>query len=85
MKTSVRSVRPTDRSSWRCVPSPQSIRIRSAPRRTSTAGRPRRALGTEPAVPAKKTENSMPACERSGGGISSTDAARSTQAAIQRP
>ena len=30
-----------------------------SPRRTSTAGSPRRALGTEPPVPAKKTERSM--------------------------
>src|SRR5215212_1633992 len=59
MKTSVRSIRPTERSSWRCVPSPQSNRIRSAPRRSSSAGRPRRAVGTEPAVPAKKSERSI--------------------------
>ena len=49
MKMSVRSASPTERSSWRCVPSPQSNRIRSPPRRTSSAGSPRRAVGTEPA------------------------------------
>ena len=46
------------------MPSPQSIRIRSAPRRTSSAGSPRRALGTDPAVPANITESSI-AAERS--------------------
>ena len=61
---SVRSLNPPERSNWRWVPSPQSIRIRSAPRRTSSAGSPRRALGTDPAVPANITENSI-AAERS--------------------
>ena len=50
---------PTVRSSWRWVPSPQSKSRRSPPRRSSVAGRPRRAVGTEPAVPAKKSERSM--------------------------
>src|SRR5690242_6225803 len=45
--------------SWRWVPSPQSNNQRSPPRRTSTAGRPRRAVGTLPAVPAKNTDRSM--------------------------
>ena len=35
--------------------------MRSAPRRTSSAGRPRRALGTDPAVPANITESSIAA------------------------
>src|SRR3954452_3992734 len=59
MKTSVISLSPTDRTSWRCVPSPQSTSRRSPPRRTSSAGSPRRAVGAEPAVPAKKSERSM--------------------------
>src|SRR4051794_15961013 len=59
MKMSVRSASPTDLSSWRWVPSPQSKRMRSPPRRTSSAGSPRRAVGAEPAVPAKKSERSM--------------------------
>src|SRR3954452_19380776 len=58
-KTSSRSARPTERRSWRWVPSPQSNSSRSPPRRTSTAGMPRRAVGTEPAVPAKKIERSV--------------------------
>src|SRR5919206_3185399 len=58
-KTSSTSARPTVRSSWRCVPSPQSNSRRSPPRRTSSAGRPRRAVGTEPAVPAKNSERSI--------------------------
>src|SRR5579863_4402283 len=61
MKTSVTSLRPPAWRSWRCVPSPQSIRIRSAPRRTRRAGIPRRALGTDPAVPANITESSISA------------------------
>src|SRR3954469_3983101 len=59
MKTSLMSLRPMDRTSWRCVPSPQSKSRRSPPRRTSSAGSPRRAVGAEPAVPAKKSERSM--------------------------
>src|SRR3954469_18041927 len=59
MKTSVISLSPIHRTSWRCVPSPQSNSRRSPPRRTSSAGRPRRAVGAEPAVPAKKTDRSM--------------------------
>src|SRR4051794_4313598 len=58
-KTSSRSARPTERRSWRWVPSPQSNSSRPPPRRTSTAGMPRRAVGTEPAVPAKKIERSV--------------------------
>src|SRR3954468_24490228 len=52
------SLRPIDRTSWRCVPSPQSNSRRSPPRRTSSAGSPRRAGGAAPAVPAKKTDRS---------------------------
>ncbi len=59
MNTLSRSSSPTERSSWRCVPSPQSNSRRSPPRRMSTAGSPRRALGTEPAVPAKNSDRSM--------------------------
>src|SRR4051794_30701478 len=59
MNTSWMSLRPIERTSWRCVPSPQSKRMRSPPRRTSSAGRPRRAVGAEPAVPAKNRERSM--------------------------
>ena len=44
-----------ERSICRWVPSPQSIRMRSPPRRTSDAGRPRRAVGAEAAVPRKST------------------------------
>src|SRR3954470_6559455 len=51
--------RPTVRRSWRWVPSPQSNRSRSPPRRSRTAGRPRRAVGTDPAVPAKNSERSI--------------------------
>ena len=45
MKTSSSSTSPIERSSWRCVPSPQSNSRRSPPRRTSVAGRPRRGGG----------------------------------------
>src|SRR3954453_17174237 len=55
---------PIERTSWRCVPSPQSNRMRSPPRRTSSAGRPRRAVGAEPAVPAKDRERSIAVCGR---------------------
>ena len=56
-----RSTSPTsERSSWRCVPSPQSNRRRSPPRRTSVAEGARRAVGIEPAVPRKTTSRSMP-------------------------
>src|SRR5580693_8786585 len=34
--------------------------MRSPPRRTSSAGNPRLAVGIDPAVPAKKTERSIP-------------------------
>src|SRR5205807_6670640 len=54
------SARPAlDRSIWRCVPSPQSTRIRSPPRRTRWADGPRSAVGTAPAVPRKRTSRSM--------------------------
>src|SRR4051794_27844347 len=53
------SGRPTVRRSWRWVPSPQSNSRRSPPRRRSTAGMPRRAVGTEPAVPAKNSDRSI--------------------------
>src|SRR4051794_25714122 len=57
--TACMSGRPTVRSNWRCVPSPQSNSSRSPPRRSSVAGRPRRAVGTEPAVPAKNSDRSI--------------------------
>ena len=59
MKIASSSGSPTERSSCCWVPSPQSNRMRSPPARSSSAGRPRRAVGTEPAVPAKKSERSM--------------------------
>ena len=59
MKTASSSGSPTERSSCCCVPSPQSNSSRSPPARSSSAGRPRRAEGTEPAVPAKKSERSI--------------------------
>src|SRR5215213_3250134 len=59
MKTASSSGRPAERSSCCWVPSPQSIRIRSPPARSRIAGRPRRAVGTDPAVPAKNTERSI--------------------------
>src|SRR5271166_152141 len=59
MNTASRSSSPTERSIWRCVPSPQSNSRRSPPRRTSTAGSPRRALGADPAVPRKNSDRSM--------------------------
>src|SRR5687767_11720217 len=58
MKTASTSGSPVERSSWRWVPSPQSNSRRSPPARISVAGRPRRAVGTLPPVPAKKTERS---------------------------
>ena len=61
MNTHSTSASPTERSSWRCVPSPQSNSSLSPPWRTSTAGSPRRALGTDPPVPAKNMDISMPA------------------------
>ncbi len=67
MKMLSRSSSPTERSSWRCVPSPQSNSSRSPPRRISIAGRPRRALGTEPAVPAKNSDRSMGATVAAAG------------------
>ena len=70
MKTASSSGRPTERSSCCWVPSPQSNRSRSPPARSSSAGSPRRAVGTEPAVPAKKTDRSTarnPSQARSGG------------------
>ena len=67
MNTHSTSASPTERSSWRCVPSPQSNSSRSPPRRTSTAGSPRRGLGTEPPVPAKNSERSMFATVAGGG------------------
>src|SRR3954471_23989686 len=59
-----------ERSSWRCVPSPQSNSSRSPPRRISVAGRPRRAVGAEPAVPRKSTSRSMWAYLRGSPGRS---------------
>src|SRR5690242_6758011 len=58
MNTSVSSISPAELTSCRCVPSPQSNRMRSPPRRTSSDGSPRRAVGIEPAVPAKNTDRS---------------------------
>ena len=63
MNTAPTSGRPTERSSCCWVPSPQSNRIRSPPARSSSAGSPRRAVGTDPAVPAKKSDTSMAADE----------------------
>src|SRR5262245_57401442 len=66
MKISSRSTSPTSlRRSWRCVPSEQSKRIRSPPRRTSVAGSARRAVGIDPDVPRKTTSRSTAAdCTR---------------------
>ena len=58
-KTASSSGRPIERSSCCWVPSPQSNSSRSPPARSSSAGSPRRAEGTEPAVPAKKSERSI--------------------------
>src|SRR4051794_41524594 len=58
MKIASSSGSPTDRRSCFCVPSPQSNRICSPPARSRIAGSPRRAVGTEPAVPAKKSDRS---------------------------
>src|SRR5476649_826895 len=60
MKISVRSTRPTvERSSCRCVPSPQSKSSRSPPRRTSNELGARRAVGALADVPRKTTSRSM--------------------------
>src|SRR5919108_3758548 len=59
MKIASSSASPTERSSCCCVPSPQSNSSRSPPARSSRAGSPRRAEGTDPAVPAKKSERSI--------------------------
>src|SRR4051794_18741487 len=59
MKIASSSGSPAERSSCCWVPSPQSKRMRSPPARSRIAGSPRRAVGTEPAVPAKKSERSM--------------------------
>src|SRR3954454_8229182 len=66
MKIASSSGSPTERRSCCWVPSPQSNSSRSPPARSSIAGSPRRAVGTEPAVPAKKSERSMarPSLER---------------------
>ena len=57
----LQSTRPTsERSSCRCVPSPQSKSSRSPPRRTSVAEGARLAVGIEPAVPRKITSRSTP-------------------------
>ena len=66
-KISRRSTRPTvERSNWRCVPSPQSKSSRSPPRRTSSAGGERRAVGALPEVPRKTTSRST-AADRTRG------------------
>ncbi len=58
-KISSISARPTSlRRSWRCVPSPQSKRSRSPPRRTSVALSARFAVGMDPDVPRKTTSRS---------------------------
>src|SRR3954469_21150604 len=59
MNTSPSSTSPTERTSWRWVPSPQSKSILSPPRCTRIAGSPRRAVGAEPAVPRKSTSRFM--------------------------
>ncbi len=61
MKIASSSGRPIDRRSCCWVPSPQSNRMRSPPARSTIAGSPRRAVGTDPAVPAKKSERSIAA------------------------
>ena len=61
MKIASSSGSPAERSNCCWVPSPQSNRIRSPPARSRIAGSPRRGVGTEPAVPAKKSERSMAA------------------------
>src|SRR5437879_1508276 len=71
------STSPTERTSWRCVPSPQSNSTRSPPRMSSTAGRPRRALGTAPPVPRKNSERST--------SVNATDLAALDAAAGRRP
>src|SRR5438477_2435226 len=59
MKISCRSTRPTEeRSSWRCVPSAQSNRSRSPPRRTRIAAGARCAVGIDPDVPRKTRSRS---------------------------
>src|SRR4051794_24454563 len=59
MNTASTSGRPIERSSCCWVPSPQSNSSRSPPARSSSAGSPRRAVGTDPAVPAKNSDRSM--------------------------
>src|SRR3954453_6948122 len=59
MNTSSSSTSPTERPSWRCVPSPQSNSSLSPPRVTRVAGRPRRAVGADPAVPRNRTSRFM--------------------------
>src|SRR3954449_5649297 len=59
MKIASSSGSPTERRSCCWVPSPQSNSSRSPPARSRVAGSPRRAVGTEPAVPAKKSERSI--------------------------
>src|SRR3954447_10813637 len=58
MKIASSSGSPTERSSCCWVPSPQSNSSLSPPARSRIAGSPRRAVGTEPAVPAKNKERS---------------------------
>src|SRR3954454_177571 len=66
MKIASSSGSPTERRSCCWVPSPQSNSSRSPPARSSIAGSPREAVGTEPVLPAKKSERSMarPSLER---------------------
>src|SRR6266540_6994704 len=49
-----------ERCIWRWEPSPQSNSRRSPPTRASRQAVARRAVGTEPPVPRKTTERSMP-------------------------
>ena len=67
------------------MPSPQSKRIRSPPARSSSAGSPRRAVGTEPAVPAKNSETSMFGTEVSGTPRRARAARVSSQAPAAAP
>src|SRR5215217_6833680 len=82
MNSSSSSTSPTERRSCRCVPSPQSNSSRSPPRRTSVAGRPRRALGAEPAVPMKSTSRSMGLFWRAQSPISAKVSSPSSTRAI---
>ena len=65
---------------------PRRSRTGSARRRarSSSAGRPRRAVGTEPAVPAKKSERSMGASEPSPGAQPSSTSSKAIRPSVDR-